>query len=351
MLHVATPYGRNGPSSRVRVFEWLDRITGAPVVSSYISRHDASASAVARRPVAVWRAERRLRRMADSRPQRLLLHREASPLSRGSLERRLLSSSELAIYDFDDALQCDWGEGGRLRRIAPKAPKALIAVKTADRVIAGNAVLAEWASRHNRDVVVIPSCVAPESYRAKTDYRVGDPPRLGWIGSAGNEVHLQLVAPALHEIHRRTGARLTLIGTTRTTLGALEGLIDRVAWSEDVQHSMLPEFDVALAPVPDGPYTRGKCGYKILQCAAAGTPVIASPVGVNEEILRRLGMPAAGDADEWIDAILELLNRSTDARAAMGRRAREVTQSDYSYDSWLVRWKATVGLAGSTPPG
>jgi glycosyltransferase involved in cell wall biosynthesis len=218
-------------------------------------------------------------------------------------------------------------------------------------VIAGNAVLAEWASRHNRDVVVIPSCVAPESYRTKTDYRVGDPPRLGWIGSADNEVYLQLVAPALHEIHRQTGARLTLIGTTRTTLGALEGLVDRVAWSEDVQHSMLPELDVGLAPVPDEPYTRGKCGYKILQYAAAGTPVIASPVGVNEEILRRLGMPAAGDVDEWIDAILDLLNRSTDARAAMGRRAREMTRLHYSYDSWLARWKATVGLADSTPPG
>ncbi len=63
--------------------------------------------------------------MASDRPRRLLLHREASPLSRGGLERRLLSSSEFSIYDFDDALQWDYGAGGRLRRLAPKAPKAL----------------------------------------------------------------------------------------------------------------------------------------------------------------------------------------------------------------------------------
>jgi glycosyltransferase involved in cell wall biosynthesis len=343
-MHVVTPYGRNGPSSRVRVFEWLDRVRVPRVLSSYISHHNASPSELARRPTAVLAAERRLRRMAGDRPRRLLLHREASPLSRGGLERRLISASELSVYDFDDALQWDFGGGGVLRRIAPKAPKAHIAVKTADRVIAGNPVLAEWAAQYNRDVVVIPSCVDPDSYRRKAHYRVADPPRLGWIGSADNEIYLQLVAPALREVHRRTGARLTLIGTTRCTLGDLETLIDRVAWSEDAQHAMLPELDVGIAPVPDEPYTRGKCGYKILQYAAAGTPAVASPVGVNRQILSALGMPSAEGVDEWVDAILGLLTASAQTRAEVGHRARDATKRSYSYDAWLPRWKEAVGL-------
>jgi glycosyltransferase involved in cell wall biosynthesis len=344
-MHVVTPYGRNGPSSRVRVFEWLDRVAVPRVLSSYISHHNASPSELARRPAAVLAAERRLRRMAGDRPRRLLLHREASPLSRGGLERRLISASELSVYDFDDALQWDFGGGGVFRRIAPKAPKAHIAVKTADRVIAGNPVLAEWAAQYNHDVVVIPSCVAPDSYRRKAHYGVADPPRLGWIGSADNEIYLQCVAPALREVHRRTGARLTVIGTTRCTLGDLEGLIDRVAWSEDTQHAMLSEFDVGIAPVPDEPYTRGKCGYKILQYAAAGAPAVASPVGVNRQILSSLDMPAAEGVDEWVDAILGLLTASAQARAELGHRARDVTQRSYSYDAWLSRWKQAVGLS------
>jgi hypothetical protein len=163
------PYGRDGPSTRVRVFEWLDLIRVPVVVSSYLSHRNSHPSYVARHPVAVLAAERRLRGMASDRPRRLLLHREASPLSRGDLERRLLSSSELSVYDFDDALQWHWGAGGVLRRLAPKGPKAFMAVRHADRVIAGNPVLAEWASAHNDDVIVIPvACRSPRTVRRPT---------------------------------------------------------------------------------------------------------------------------------------------------------------------------------------
>jgi glycosyltransferase involved in cell wall biosynthesis len=286
--------------------------------------------------------------MACDRPEHLLLHREASPLSRGGLERRLLSASSFSVYDFDDALQWDWGAGGVYRRLAPKAPKALLAVQHADRVIAGNPVLAEWASEHNTDVVVIPSCVSPGSYRQKADHEVSDPPRLGWIGSADNEVYLELVAPALREIHRRTGARLTVVSTTRRTLGDLESFLDRVPWSEATQYARLADFDIGIAPVPDEPYTRGKCGYKLLQYAAAGTPAVGSPVGVNRQILAQLEMPAPGNDDEWVSAILDLLGRSSAERAELGSHVRTVAEAHYSYDAWLCRWKKAVGIAADS---
>lgn len=344
MLHVITPYGRNAGSSRVRVFEWLDRLDGPRVVSSYIGQRDASPLRVMRHPAAVLAAERRLRRIAAAKPPRLLLHREASPVSRGRLEGTLLSRSGFAVYDFDDALQWDTGEDSPLRRLAPKATKALIAAKRADRVIAGNPVLAEWASQHNRDVVVIPSCVSVDAYRAKTDYRLSGPPRLGWIGSRDNEAYLRPLAPALHELHRRTGARLTLIGTTHRTLGDLEELIDRTAWSEAAQHTQLARFDLGIAPVPDKAYERGKCGYRLLQYGAAGVPMVASPVGVNREILSSFGMPGPERVAEWLDAILDLLARPVAEREALGRAAREATRRHYSYDAWLLRWRQAVGV-------
>ena len=176
---------------------------------------------------------------------------------------------------------------------------------------------------------------------------LGDPPRLGWIGSADNETYLRMIAPALREVHRRTGARLTLISTTQPSLGDLEGFIDRLTWSEATQHARLGEFDVGIVPLPDEPYTRGKCGYKLLQYAAVGTPAVGSPIGVNQDILSQLGMPAPSDCDEWVDAILDLLGRSIPARASLGRHAREVTELHYSYDAWLPRWKEAVGIADS----
>jgi glycosyltransferase involved in cell wall biosynthesis len=349
VIHVVTPYGRRGPSSRVRVFEWLDRTSFDHVLSTYVSHSNSSPAHLLRHPAAVLNAERRLRRMATERPELLWLHREASPLSRGALERKLLAGASFAVYDFDDALHVDWGQGGLYRRLAPKAPKAHLAVRGADRVVAGNAVLADWASQYNDDVVIIPSCVSPASYRQKTDYTVGDPPRLGWIGSPDNEAYLLLVERSLLEVHRRTGARLLLVGTTRPSLGDLEPMIDRGPWSEAAQHTQLSDFDVALAPLPDEPYTRGKCGYRLLQYGAAAVPVVGSPVGVNERILAEFGMPAAKDEGDWTEAILDLLARPADARQALGRTAVAVVEQDYSYAAWQSRWEDAVGVVASLP--
>jgi glycosyltransferase involved in cell wall biosynthesis len=342
--HAVTPYSRQAGSSRVRVFSWVDRVSTPVQVHSYLSHHNADPLHLLVHPRAVHAAERDLRRLSRRRPGWLLLHREASPLSRGGLETALLSGADAGIYDFDDALYCDSGEGGPWRRLAPKAPKALAAVQRADRVVAGNHVLADWASRYARDVVVIPSCVALEDYRPKADYHLSDPPRLGWIGSAGNEAVLSAIGPAIEELHRRTGARLTLIGTTRRSLGALERLVDRVRWSQQTQRDLLATIDVGLMPLRDDPYSRGKCGYKLLQYAAAGVPAVGSPVGTNASILSTLGLPAATGPREWVDAALAVLDGATSARARLGQRARDRVAEHYSYDAWLARWQQAVGL-------
>lgn len=344
MLHAITPYGINGASSRVRVFEWLSRVEHPSVVTSYISHRNAKPRELVRRPVAVLGAERRLRRIARSKPSHLLLHREASPLSRGGLEGRLIASAAFSVYDLDDALHVDFGEGALFRRWAPKGPKALLAARRADRVIAASPALAEWAAQHNHDVVLIPSCVAPEDYEPKVDYCISDPPRLGWIGSPDNECYLQIIEPALRVLHERHGARLTLIGTTEQGLGDIEEYIDRVPWSQDAQKATLASLDVGLMPLPDEPYTRGKAGYKLLQYAAAGVPAVGTPIGVNRTILDQLGMPAPSTSDEWVDAIDGLIACSNSEREARGAHCRQVATELYSFDAWKPRWMKAVGI-------
>jgi glycosyltransferase involved in cell wall biosynthesis len=315
-------------------------------VSSYVSHRNADPRQLARHPGRVAAAERRLRRFAGDRDSPLLLHREASPLSRGGIERRLLDRPALTVYDFDDALQWDEGQGGLYRRLAPKAPKALLAVRRARRVVAGNETLAEWASTHNSDVIVIPSCVDPAAYRRKQGYELHDPPRLVWIGSADNEAYLTEIAPVLEDLNRQTGARLTLVGTPAPRLGSLERVIDRVAWAEQRSYELLADADVGIGPVPDAPYERGKSGYKLLQYGAAALPVVASPVGVNASILRSFGAAAATGAGEWLDALQELLDAGEGARAAIGRRSRAVVEEGFSYDVWAERWKTALELDG-----
>ncbi len=340
--HAVTPYGRGAPSSRVRVLSWLERSQLEWVSHTYIGHRNADAAHLLRHPLTVAAAEREIRRLAIRRPDRLLLHREASPFTRGGTERRLLRSSTFSIYDFDDALQWDTG-GSAVRRLFAKPLKAAAGVASADRVVAGNAVLADWAAEHCDDVVVVPSCVSLSDYEPKPAHELSDPPRLGWIGSPSEERQLELLEAPLFEVHRRTGARVDLIGTLEPTLGPLERLIDRRAWSEQAQRNAVKSFDVGLMPLRDAPYERGKCGYKLLQYSAVGVPSVASPVGVNRDIQRLTGMPAPDSASEWLDALLQLLEAPASTRRALGESARRTVHERYSYEAWLPRWEAAVG--------
>lgn len=342
--HAVTPYGRGAGSSRVRVYSWLDRLADPPLVHGYLGANRASPGVLTRRASDVLRAERELRRLAAGRPAWLLLHREASPLSRGGVERALVESADFAVYDVDDALHEDRGTGPAWRRIAPKAPKAEVAARSADRVVAGNELLADWASTLARDVVVVPSCVDVQSYRPKTEYALGDPPRLVWIGSRDNEAVLTTISPALLEVHRRTGVRLTVIGEAEGSLPGLDHVVDRRPWSEVTQHEALAEADIGLMPLVDDPYSRGKCGYKLLQYAAAGLPAVASPVGVNATILGELGLAPAHSHDDWVDQLTTMLGLSVDDRARIGQAARERAAASYSFDAWDARWREAVGL-------
>jgi glycosyltransferase involved in cell wall biosynthesis len=340
-LHAVAPYGPSAPSVRVRVVEWLRRTDPQAALHTYLGGPRYSVSTLARHPLAAAQCEYSLRRLPHQlRRSVLLLHREASPLSGGSVEARLLSAAAYGIYDFDDALQWDWGRDSLLRSLRPKAPKALSAVRAADRVLAGNDYLADWATSCAKDVVVIPTCVDLGDYVEKTDYGLHDPPRLGWLGAPLNQNYVTQIGPALLEVHRQTGARLTMIGA-EGPLGSLDPIVDRVPWSMSSVRAALAEWDIGLNPLRDGSWERGKCAYKLLQYGAAGVPSVGSPVGVAANILASVGLPAPRTRDEWVDALVNLLGVSAASRAAAGHRFRAHVSAEFSYGAWHDRWLAT----------
>src|SRR5436305_3743919 len=127
------------------------------------------------------------------------------------------------------------------------------------------------------------------------------------MGSPSTEPYLRLVEAPLLALHRACGARLTVVSAGSAPLGPLESMADRVRWSRDGYGTVLAGADVGIGPLADTPYARGKCAYKLLQYAAAGLPLVASPVGANDAALRVLGGVPAPDGDAWYDALTHLL--------------------------------------------
>lgn len=344
-LQVVVPYGPAGSSARVRAFDWLDATGTAADVHDYLGLPVNAPKLVLGDPAAAVRAEVGLRRLARRvGDDTVYLVREASPFSRGRVEKALLRNAARSVYDFDDALHVT--RPGLVEAVFSKPKKWSRALEGADVVIAGNQLLAAAAQdAGHQDVRLIPSCVQPDDYRLKTDFAQGAAPRAVWLGSPSTEPYLGSIEAPLLAAHRSHGLRLTVISAGDRDLGGLGVMVDRVAWTPDAGRR-LADADFGIMPLPDDAWTRGKCAYKLLQYGAAGLPMIGSPVGANRGALATMDGLAAGSDDEWYDALVTLATAPESQLAGYGARARSGVEQGYSFAAWTPTWLDAVGLAG-----
>lgn len=343
-----TPYGPGGASTKVRVYDWLDHFGLRADRHNYLGLNANAASTLSRHPVAVARAERELRRRAKRACDELaIVSREVSPLSTGTLEEAILSRARKGVFDFDDAI---WLPLPGPRRFFNQWQKTKRAVSAADAVIAGNEVLADWASAHSHNVVVVPSCVKPEDYSPKSTWALSERPKLVWLGSPSTEKYVADVAPILDQVCQATGAVLMVISGAVTRPRALDQWewIHRVEWSHESARAGLAMSDIAIAPLRDDAFARGKCAYKLLQYAAAAVPMIGSPVGANEVALQRFDGLAPVSKDEWVDSLTALINESESMRRRRGLQGLQAVRTHYSFDAWGDAWSRSVGLDAET---
>jgi len=208
------------------------------------------------------------------------------------------------IYDFDDAVMYSDKHTDRPSHKRQKSFKRT--VRLADMVIAGNSYLAEHARKSNTSVNVLPTGLDTHTYKPKADLKNNNI-HLVWIGSKSTLGYLAELKPALEKIGSRfDNVVLRIICDAFFDLQNMR--VEKHQWHKDTEVVDLITSDIGLAPLPDDRFTRGKCGFKILQYEAAGLPVIASPVGVNAEYVRD-GVTGfhATNTPQWVDRISKLI--------------------------------------------
>jgi glycosyltransferase involved in cell wall biosynthesis len=262
------------------------------------------------------------------------------------VQRKLLSLTELVllrrsarklVFDFDDALWLRDSYSGKGFESGRRHRRFGAMVRRCDAVVAGNRFLADEARRFNPNVAVIPTCVEPAAYPMANHDRPPGEVRLVWVGSSSTLQGLERNRDLLNAVGQAVpGARLKVICDRFPTLDHLP--VDPVPWNDATEAAEIADADIGIGWVPDDPWSRGKCGLKLLQYQAAGLAVVANPVGVQADIVRagETGMQAT-TADEWVAAVRTLAN-GPELRRRLGRAGREQAEQKYSVEAGSRAW-------------
>ena len=273
---------------------------------------------------------KRLKILRNARRYDLVwIEKEALPWLPHWIEIRYLRKTRY-ILDFDDAWYVRYQNHREplvRHMLQHKFPRL---VSRAAGTIAGNKHLEGWSRAHGAATVVrIPTTVDLPRYAPRDD-SISTGFTIGWMGSPSSAKYLQAVAPALAEVTSASDAKVVLVGSGAVDLPGVAPEIRE--WSEAQETAVLRGFDIGIMPLDADRWSEGKCAYKLIQYMAAGLPVVASPIGMNREVVTEgeTGF-LASSREEWVEA-LETLRRDPALRREMGKAGRRKVEALYSLE-------------------
>lgn len=342
-----TRYGPLGASSRYRFLQylpWFERAGLDCHVSplfddSYLQYFYRSKT---RRLSDVMRAflRRLIVLVRAGRYDLIVIEKELIPYFPAWIEGFLKTMGVPYIVDYDDATFHLYDR--HLNPLVRYIFKNKIAkvMRHAALVVAGNQYLANYAiSAGAVKVEIVPTVIDLDRYvipKEDVAFRGSDGVfTIGWIGTPATAKYLEVIAPALRAICANGSARLRLIGSGPVDIPGVQ--VEVLEWSGDREVECMLTFDVGIMPLPDEPWERGKCGFKLIQYMACGLPVIASPVGVNVDIvLHGQNGFLCKTNDDWVSACRMLMN-DAGLRMQMGNAGRKLAEEKYSVQAQRER--------------
>jgi glycosyltransferase involved in cell wall biosynthesis len=259
----------------------------------------------------------------------VIIEKELFPFLPAAMERLLGMLGVPYVVDYDDALfhRYDRHSSGLVRRIlGGKIDKIM---RHSALVVVGNEYLAERARQAGAPrVEVVPTVVDTVRYRPRQE-PANDVLVVGWMGTPKTSQYLLPLLPVFESLQTEMCVRFVAVGASEVDF---EGTpVEIRAWSEETEVDSIQQFDIGIMPLEDSPWERGKCGYKLIQYMACGLPVVASPVGVNCEIVLSGENGLLADTqDEWKRALDQLLRADVVLRQGMGRIGRSRVENWYS---------------------
>ena len=277
----------------------------------------------------------------------VLLYREAIPIGSPFIERAIARRGIPIVYDFDDAIFLPAVSEANKAVSFLKNPEKVAEILTLSQQVAvGNEFLASYARKFNSHVTVIPTAVDTTRFVPRAAAPPEDGRRLvvGWIGSPTTFQYLESLKDVLAAVSARHPFTLKVSGAGRTV--NFPGVdVQVVPWSMADEVSLFNTCDIGVYPLTDDDWSRGKCGFKAIQCMACGVPVVAAAVGVNRDIIQHgVNSMLASTPQEWINGLSELLTNPA-LRQTMAVAGRRTIEERYSLQVTAPQLAAVLNAA------
>jgi glycosyltransferase involved in cell wall biosynthesis len=336
VLFVA-PYPYRSADTRYRIAQYLDYLadqgiegTLQPFMSEafFATYHHRSKLALNLLYMAASSSRRLLDLLRAGQYDLVFVHKDAFPFGPPLMERLLKRRTGHLVYDMDDAFWTHPPQFGQIGRWLKDPNRTAKILAMSDHVLAGNAFLADYARRFTSQVSIVPTAIDLARYTVRPA-PASNSLTIGWVGRWSSAPYLTMLKPVFRElVGRYRHLRIVLVGAPD-----LQMAVDRIThrpWRLETEIEDLQAFDIGIMPLADDEYSRGKCGFKMLQYMGVGVPAVVSPVGVNAEIVQDgVNGCTATSQEEWL-AKLSALIEDEALRHRIGLAGRQTVAQDFS---------------------
>jgi glycosyltransferase involved in cell wall biosynthesis len=332
---VLTRYTKLGASSRFRFFQYFTYLenngcdlTVEPLLQDNYIKYLYEKTPAPYLEIITAYLKRVLNLLQKKNYDLIWLQQEAFPWIPAWFEIILTRSRIPIVVDYDDAFfhRYDLNNSSLVRLVLEKKIDSVM--NYANVVVAGNNYLAERAIKSGcNDVRILPTVVNLNQYPVVGQFE-GEDFIIGWIGSPHTAKYLELIKEPLRILSLEKNVRILLVGAGDFSMNDIN--FEKIDWKEKTEAEDIQKFDVGIMPLIDSPWERGKCGFKLIQYMASVKPVIASPVGVNNEIVQNsVNGFLANSSEEWIK-YFKILKNDFILRQRMGLAGRKIVEEKYS---------------------
>ena len=251
----------------------------------------------------------------------VFIEKELFPYLPYWIEAILLFRINYAL-DYDDAIFHSYSDSNKITKfILGNKIKNLIA--KSKLVVSGNDYLHDYAVQSG----------APRSFilQTKVNLSLYDnvivPKKkqftIVWIGSPSTANYIQVVEKALVKFCNEFSAKFIMIGGKYH----IDGLdVDYLDWSAENEMQILKSCHVGIMPLFDKGWERGKCGFKLIQYMASQLPVVASPVGINKNMIEKgLNGYLASSENDWFEALSNIFH----SNSQMGQYGHSIVEKKH----------------------